>query len=80
VRDAAMMPMRKLLQQVRGRGLRSVEELRRALEADVGAGAGALQALVTHAEIAEALAKISSSVGDSDVKKFEAWSLEFGAA
>ena len=88
VRDAAMKPMRKLLQQVRGRGggLHSVDELRRALAAggggeggSGGGGGGGLQDLVTHADIVEALAKVSSSVGDADLKRFEAFSAEFGA-
>ncbi|RYG50954.1 hypothetical protein EON66_11295, partial [archaeon] len=75
-RDAAMAPMRKMMAAVRGKGLRNMEEMKKALAED----AGSLQDRVTQADFMESLSKVSSSVGGSDLKRFDSWMEEYGAA
>lgn len=77
-RDAAMMPMRKMMAQVRARGLRNVEDMKRLLAE--GAAGGALADRVCQADFLESLSKVSSSVGGSDLKRYEEWMSEFGAS
>jgi katanin p60 ATPase-containing subunit A1 len=74
-RDAAMMPMRKMMAQVRGKGLRNVEEMRRLLAAE----SSTLQDRVSQSDFLESLGKVSSSVGGADLKRYQDWMDEFGA-
>lgn len=75
-RDAAMVPMRKMMAAVRSKGLRNMEEMKKALSEE----SSALKDLVTLADFEESLAKVSSSVGGADLKKYESWVDEFGAS
>jgi len=79
-RDVAMVPMRKVMAQVRakGIGLRNVEEMRKMLAE--GASAGALEASVGQADFVDTITKVSSSVGGADLKRYQQWVDEFGAS
>jgi katanin p60 ATPase-containing subunit A1 len=75
-RDAAMVPMRKMMALMRGRGLRNVEEMKKAFAEE----SGSLQDRVSLTDFLESLARVSSSVGGSDLKRYQSWMEEFGAS
>ncbi len=73
-RDASMMSMRRVLDDLRKQGL-SMAEFKDRLaqqQADVATP-------VSHADFMSALSKIKSSVGNADLQKFEDWMAEFGS-
>lgn len=76
-RDAAMMPIRKLMMDARKKGV-SLEEMKKLLQQGDGADKIAAQP-VRQADFQEALAKVSSSVGGADLKRYEEWMAQFGA-
>ena len=90
VRDAAMMPLRKLMALARGgsggasavanvgaSGGGGIEALRRALASE--ATRGSLQDCICQSDLSEALSKIAKSVAGANLSKYNAWQEEFGA-
>lgn len=76
-RDAAMMPMRKMMAAVRSRGLRNVDDMRRVLTEESSALA---TDAITQADFMDSLSKVSSSVGGADLKRYHDWMEEFGSS
>lgn len=75
-RDAAMVPMRKMMALVRGKGLKNVEDMKKVFAEE----SGSLQDQVGLDDFVESISKVSSSVGGADVKKYADWMEEFGAS
>ena len=73
-RDAAMQSMRRMMDELRKKGL-GMAEMRAALEEKKDEATRP----VSHDDFKGSLAKVSSSVGGADLKKFEEWMEEFGS-
>ena len=69
-RDAAMLPMRKKLLQLRSQGLNPQSILKIKSEVEVP---------VTMEDLREALCNVSKSVSNDDMDKYETWMKEFGS-
>lgn len=69
-RDAAMLPMRKKLLQLRSMGLNPQSILKIKSEVEVP---------VTMEDLREALCNVSKSVSNDDMDKYESWMKEFGS-
>lgn len=76
-RDAAMKPMRKIVAGARSKGLVKVDDLKRAY---AEGQQQLLHGAITLGDFMDSLAKVSSSVGGADLKKYENWVDEFGAS
>lgn len=72
---ASMMSMRRMLEDARAAGVGG-QELLKLMQAKKDEVASP----VSMADFEAALKKVSSSVGDADLKKHEDWMHEFGAA
>ena len=73
-RDASMMTMRRVLDELRGKGL-SMAEMKEALEAHKAD----VSTPVSMQDFVAALDKVRSSVGAADLSRFEEWMTEFGS-
>ena len=69
-RDAAMLPMRKKLMQIRSQGLNAQNIMKIKSEVEVP---------VTMDDLKEALCNVSKSVSGDDMAKYEQWMKEFGS-
>ncbi len=74
-RDASMMSLRRLVEDLRKKGVRG-QEMGKILADQKDK----LQNPVTQADFMEACSNISSSVGERDLSKYEKWMSEYGAA
>ena len=70
VENAAMLPMRKKLLQLRSQGLNPQSILKIKSEVEVP---------VTMEDLREALCNVSKSVSNDDMDKYETWMKEFGS-
>ena len=73
-RDAAMMSMRRVLADARAKGM-GVVEIKKAVQENSDLGTA-----VSHADFLEALAKVSKTVSASDLRRYQEWKDEYGAA
>lgn len=74
-RDAALMSMRRIMEQARKQGL-SKEQMQAMLKEQKDA----LNTAVTHSDFVTALSKVNRSVSDNDLGKFIEWMQEFGSS
>ena len=74
-RDAALMSMRRIMEQARKQGL-TKEQMQVMLKEQKDA----LNTAVTHSDFVTALSKVNRSVSDNDLGKFIEWMQEFGSS
>lgn len=74
-RDAAMMSMRRVLDDARRRGL-PMSEIQKIVQEQKRSS---LQAPVSHSDFLDAIKKVSASVGTRDLARYRQWMDEYGA-
>ena len=74
-RDASMMSVRRIMESARKQGLNK-EEMQAMLKNEKEA----LHTAVSREDFLVALSKVSKSVSDNDLKRFQEWMAEFGSA
>lgn len=74
-RDAALMSMRRIMEQARKQGLTKEQ-----MQAMLKEQKDALNTAVTHSDFVTALSKVNRSVSDNDLGKFIEWMQEFGSS
>ena len=74
-RDAAMMSVRRVMETARAKGLSGAE-----MHQELVNNKDVLSGAVSNDDFLNAVKKVRGSVGSADLKKYQDWSLEFGAA
>lgn len=74
-RDASMMSVRRIMEQMRSKGLG-----REAMQAALKEQKDALQSAVSRDDFLLALSKVNKSVSETDLQRFQDWMDEFGSA
>jgi katanin p60 ATPase-containing subunit A1 len=77
-RDAAMMGIRRLMDEARASGMSS-KDIERMLKEQHRESEEGLQSPVTQGDFLAAVAKVNKSVGENDLKRFSDWMDEYGS-